>query len=142
MALDEKRIETRAWGTRYRGELAIHAGQVFGPIERKVFAMPEFRAAFAHHGITDPDALPLGAILCTTTIRDVIRTDGLTLEQVTKLGAPFDWYFGDYRPGRRAWLCSDMVKCREPIPYAGAQGIRELPIAIAELVRSMTGAPR
>jgi hypothetical protein len=32
-------------------------------------------------------------------------------------------YFGDYSPGRWAWLLADVVALEQPIPVKGAQGL-------------------
>lgn len=147
MALDEKRIETRSWGTRYRGEIAIASTLKFTKEARALCRSVPFRLALERHGIKDPDELPLGAILCRTTLRAIVPTDPFVMAGMPRISefqrygaAEFDPDFGDYRPERRAWICENVRPCRDPIPYAGAQGIRELPLEIAELVRSMTGA--
>jgi hypothetical protein len=147
MALNEKRIETRSWGTRYRGELAIASTLKFDKDARALCRVMPFRLALERHGITDPEQLPLGAILCRTMLRGVLPTSDFVLAGMPKISefkrhhaAEFDPDFGDYRPDRRAWICDETQACRDPIPYAGAQGIRELPLEIADLVRSLTSA--
>ena len=137
MALNEKHIETRSWMTRYRGELAIHAAQRFDAYQRDLCGSVPFRTALERHGIKDPAELPLGAIVARTTLVDCGRISSAGF-YFSSHGAEFEKEFGDYRPGRCVWVCDGTQACRDPIPYQGAQGIRELPIEIAELVRSMT----
>lgn len=43
IALGEKQIETRSWSTKYRGEIAIHAGK---KIDKSVFIQPYYYEVF------------------------------------------------------------------------------------------------
>jgi len=141
IALGEKRIETRAFGTRYRGPLAIHAAQKF-PHEARHYCTTyaPFRTVLGAHGIGIDD-LPIGRILCLTNLVDVIPTDGFEVVEAQHAaidaGALFEPSFGDYRPGRRAWILDGKPQVLPiPIPWRGAQGLRDLPTEIADLIRS------
>ena len=51
IALGEKRIETRSWGTRYRGPLAIHASLSHVGDDLIVGSVEPFASVLARHGI-------------------------------------------------------------------------------------------
>ncbi len=101
--------------------------------------------------------LPLGAVVATCTLTDVIPIgdehsfstgivegepcptadqdvivyhkldDSLVLDRWNKLnvGISQELPFGDYRPGRWAWLLEDIRPLDEPIPARGHQGLWE-----------------
>ncbi len=143
-ALDEKRNETRSFGTSYRGPIAIHAAQRFPDEAKAVCRLEPFRSVLREHGILEPEMLPLGVILCVTRLRDVVPTDGLEALEAILAGGRFEKNFGNYSAGRRIWIMDrKCVRLEPPIPYKGSQGLRAMPGAIAgELAhRLMTGAP-
>lgn len=76
MAERYKRIETRSWPTKYRGELAIHAAKKIAPegvalwrVEQESGAIPGFLGRF--------DELPKGRLLCVVELIDCVPTDWL-----------------------------------------------------------------
>jgi hypothetical protein len=73
VALGAKGIETRSWKTDYRGDLAIHAAKGF-PREAVLHCFEEpFRSVLQAAGIREPADLPLGAVIATAGLRDVLR---------------------------------------------------------------------
>lgn len=114
-----KKIETRSWTTSYRGTLLIHASK--GKAGAAIAAMPFFRQY-----IPDFNALPFGAIVGEATLVDVLRIEetGLPLEQMPLLTLE-EKAFGDYHPGRFAWILQDAVKWEEAIPARGKLGLWE-----------------
>ena len=96
-----KEIETRSWSTSYRGPLLIHsskgkAGEIFAD-----------ELPFKKY-ITDFKNLPFGYIVGKVTLTDVIRIGTGLLsyandETLNKLSME-EKAFGDYSPGRFAWL--------------------------------------
>ena len=96
VATGAKRIETRTWPTRYRGPLAIHASMRFPAAERALARTHPFSDA-----ISDPDALPRGAVIAVVDLVDCIRT-----EEALRRGlvGPREVFFGDYSAGRWAWI--------------------------------------
>lgn len=139
-----KRIETRSWGTKYRGPVAVHAAKNFPASCLSMCFEQPFKTALYAAGIEHPRALPTGCILGWVDVTDVLE---MTDERVTgapameryisltvpdaRLGAT-ERAFGDYRPGRRAWVTGETrFILPEPIPYKGAQGLRDLPDEIA-----------
>ena len=116
VTLEEKIIETHSWGTSYRGPLAIHAAVGFpGWAKRQCFLEP-FAGVLIKHGFS-PDNLPLGRILCLTSLEDCIKTEGL-------LVTFREWAFDDFSPGRFAWFLGPIVKRFDPGIFArGKRGL-------------------
>lgn len=148
-----KRIETRSWSTSYRGPLAIHAGTGLGPVGGKkglsaLCAQPVFFRALEPHfrvehramgsfggsiDTIEADDLPLGAVVATCTLVDVVPTDlwrpvthGDRTWQVPPGNMSQEYAFGDYTPGRFAWLLANVKALPAPIPVKGALGLWDL----------------
>jgi activating signal cointegrator 1 len=151
VALGEKRIETRSWPTSYRGPLAIHAAKGFPKPCRDLCAQEPFASALRHSGVgglgllTPAKALPLGAILAVVTVVDCLPTVNaeLAFQAVEQLDPPEEGdvrrvererAFGDYSPGRYAWVLEDARALREPVEARGALGLWNLPATVQALV--------
>ena len=145
VALGVKNIETRSWSTKYRGPLAIHAtarklAQWLGVGQYTVHEMTNG----SFHAINEDDVsdyliLPLGAIVATCTLADVVPItdsgkDGTaTISQHGSVLWQDDgracWPisdqlpYGDFTPGRYAWLLSDIEPLDKPVPFKGGQGL-------------------
>jgi hypothetical protein len=122
----EKVFETRSWETKFRGKLAIHAG---AKIDYEACEIPEIKAALARHGYTDPKTLPTSAILGTCFLFDCVKMvasafTGRTIVPGYKLSAKEE-AFGDYRPGRHAWILTNNKPLKEPVPAKGKQRLWE-----------------
>lgn len=126
VVLGHKKIETRSWNTKYRGELLIHASA------KKVSPKMELTDAFAANygklqlfdGIPSMFDLPLGAIIGKAILIDVVTSEwfyqfasnGISnIEQ--------EQAFGDYSPNRFLWILHNPVLFKEPIPCKGQLGI-------------------
>jgi hypothetical protein len=76
VALGVKTIETRSWSTKYRGPLAIHAAAKMPTFERRyVRGVICTRDAWHLWTVSGPGIhapLPLGAIVATCTLVDVV----------------------------------------------------------------------
>jgi activating signal cointegrator 1 len=152
VAIGAKRIETRSWETLYRGPLVIHAAKGLGSVGgvrglRDLCCREPFKSALRAGGIDldqlDIDVLPLGAIVATCTLLDCVPTHhpGIANEpgkpwftgarkgigqHYYEVPPPLDsneYAFGDYSPGRFAWLLGDIKALPEPIPAKGALGL-------------------
>jgi activating signal cointegrator 1 len=66
--------------------------------------------------------LPRGAILATVDLVDVRGTDEVARAVVNPLTVT-ERAFGDYWPGRFAWLLKNVQPLAEPIPAKGALGL-------------------
>lgn len=154
VAIGVKSIETRSWRTNYQGPIAIHAAAGFGGIEggRKGFYDLCYSPAFLpvlEPVITgtreiageviphiDPGGLLLGAVIATAELVDCIPTEQLVqlgeIPRFTMEAVPLIWMltdqeraFGDYAPGRFAWLLANVKPLVKPIPAKGALGLWE-----------------
>lgn len=119
VAIGAKRIETRSWSTGYRGPVAIHAAKGFPAWARQTCAEEPFASALRAAGITGPSQLPLGAVVATAVIEDVLHTEAVTWVQEDERA------FGDYEDGRFAWFLRDVVRLPKPVPARGALGLWE-----------------
>lgn len=168
VALGAKRVETRSWHTHYRGTLAIHAGSRPVPTGARVgdysvvrdadlaADAPSFVVRWPEFASLNPHerwwALPLGAVVATCTLVDVVPTAALGW---TGLWEGWAWQgpngacerhvhssddpaggrstivaanqrpLGDFSPGRYAWLLADVQRVAEPVPARGRQRLWE-----------------
>ena len=119
VALGHKRIETRSWSTKYRGKLYIHAAKGF-PRSAREFADEEQSLL--------PERLPRGMIVATARLVDIRGTASRYCEVLSTQ----ERRFGDYYPGRYAWVLEDIVPLDKPIPWRGMLGLFniELPVDV------------
>ena len=151
VALGAKKIETRSWPTKYRGPLAIHAGAGPGSLgwmqmQHLCRNVEPFKSTLAHllNDRHPADVLPLGAIVATCELVDCVQTwprwaavepwftatQGGQYWHVPPAEGGRERAFGDYTPGRYAWLLADVRPLATPIPARGALGLwnwNELP---------------
>lgn len=120
VAIEAQRIETRSWSTGYRGPLAIHAAKSFPREAANLCAGTLFRATLQSAFGPDfyPTDLPTGAIIAITGLVDCVL---MTPEWIATVGEP-ERSFGDYQPGRYAWLLGQIERL-EPIPARGSLGL-------------------
>lgn len=130
VAIDAKRFETRSWPcVDYRGALAIHASAGWKKTERAtamrqpfLTALEEGRFELDLYGVP---RLPLGQILCVVDLVDCVPiedADEAIRHRRALLGVMpriNERYFGDYSPGRFAWVLRDLRPLRAPIPAKG-----------------------
>jgi len=139
IAIGAKQIETRSWYTDYRGPLAIHAAKGLQSVGGKrgfcdlVWSQPFALVLFPGWRDADNDdtvrAFEFGAIVATCE---------LVCCKNISLGSRYGWHgvagrdwemtdqeraFGDYTPGRYAWLLANVRKLPEPIPCKGSLGL-------------------
>lgn len=126
VAYREKRIETRSWYTAYRGPLAIHAAKNF-PAEAKLMCKyGEFLIALSRHfpipvfgWDTHYFDLPLGCVIAICRLSSCIQ---ITESNASGLSEQ-ERAFGDFTPGRFAWMLDDVKRAKTPIPARGFQGL-------------------
>ena len=139
--LKAKQIETRSWSTRYRGRLAIHASKKLTLPELALCYQPPFRDVLTNSGIDimggelrpGNHKFPLGAVIATCELVDCIRTDQMRVGGLVAWNRDSSYWsltnqekaFGDYSPGRYAWLLDNVQMLPEPIPAKGALGLWE-----------------
>jgi hypothetical protein len=119
VAIGFKHIETRSWRTLHRGPLAIQASLVVPPEMEALWRRPAVRAALEAAGYSDPEALPLGAVVALCRLTDC-----------TPVGALLplrdgEGLVGDFTPGRFGWCLEDVQRLCRPIPVSGRLGVWE-----------------
>jgi hypothetical protein len=117
IAIGAKRIETRSWGTNYRGPLAIHAAK-----SRKSLLLrfdDPFDLVLLEAGIRGLADLPLGGIVAVAELVDCVPV-GLVDFSVYPVN---ERAFGNYVPGRYAWLLENVRRVDPMIPLVGRQGL-------------------
>lgn len=127
VAIGAKTIETRSWRTNYRGPLLIHAARLWTGGER-IFA-----ERLRDEGIFDWPAGQLnlsfppfsGLVIARTTILDVVPVD----EVLPRIAGSPEWEYGDYSPGRFAWLLGPVHPVADPFPWRGALSLWDCPDA-------------
>lgn len=138
VAIGAKRIETRSWGTAYRGTLAIHAAKGWTPEAVDLFFKEPFRSVLLAAGYKLFSLLPRGAMVAKCELvsvkeigpRKENEVDGWEWRGPDGTQNVFDidqqeFCFGDYTPGRRAWLLHHVQRLVEPVPARGALGLWE-----------------
>ena len=131
VANGSKRIETRSWSTLYRGHLAIHAAKGYPKWAKETCEEEDFATALDQ----EVAGLPTGCVLAVCRLVSCIPTRELQTNRLiecdpTASCGPFlltakERRFGDYEPGRWAWLLADVTRLPNPIYVKGALGLWE-----------------
>ena len=128
-----KQIETRSWFTSYRGPLLIHASKRFSVEEVYLCTQEPFLSALLNAGYGLPSMLPRGAIIgkvmlvgCHIILPIPSRCFGNDYEVTLPPPEP-EHSFGDYTPGRYAWVFEEPVQFENPIPFSGQLGLFNVP---------------
>ena len=122
-----KQIETRSWDTSHRGVIAIHASKGFQPWQVALSTTDPFYEAL--NGIN----LPLGAIIGVVDVVSTWSTDLIVNMPISDI----ERQFGDFTPGRFAWVLEEAVALPAPIPCQGMLGLWEVPKIIEYEIESM-----
>lgn len=140
IALGAKKIETRSWGTGYRGLLAIHAAKNLKPVGGDAGLEDLVRSEPFSSALQGAD-LPLGRIVTVMKLVDCQRIEAtLTADIAARfMVAPTEEEFGDYTTGRRAWLLNAYPdSTRKPaqieIECRGGMGLWDVPPEIESRV--------
>jgi len=126
-----KKNETRSWNTRYRGLLAIHAGRKFPQDCRDLYSQEPFAEALGGQTVTDAFKT-LGCIIGVARLEYIFSTT----DSPWRIPDPgsWEWRFGDYSPGRYAWVLSEPHLLEKPIPCRGRLGLWTLPPEVLQSV--------
>lgn len=131
IAVGAKKVETRSWRTPYRGLLAIHAGKTRAPFDLEQILLD----AAGLSPSTAPDVVQAkGAFVAIVNLTGCIPTER-AVSTVAALGK-VEREFGDYSPGRWAWLLTDVVALDPVIPTRGAMGLWSVPPMIEQELRA------
>jgi hypothetical protein len=122
IAIGAKRIETRSWSTNYRGPLAIHAAKGFPKWAKDLSKESPFSETLYSRfvGLEIWRQLPLGSIVATCELENCAL---ITSHFVFHEGEEQERFFGDYTPGRYAWILTNVKALPEPVPAKGALGL-------------------
>ena len=122
-----KTIETRSWGTSYRGPLAIHAAKRFTSAEFELWSIlakrPATLPAFRLIGVNGATDLPLGAIVATCEIYGCVSTNDAP--PFVHRCAPNEMEWGNFSPNRYAWMLRNVQPIISGDPCVGHQGFWE-----------------
>jgi len=119
VVMGAKRLETRSWSTNYRGTLLIHASS------GKAGSLLSSEPPFSRY-INDFNKLPLGAIIGSVILTDIVKVEQLQLSEKTINQLSLEERaFGDYTPGRYVWILEEAVQFERPVPIRGALGLWE-----------------
>lgn len=107
IACGAEKIETRSWATKYRGPIAIHDGKGEMKID-----FPE----------PIPRDLPYGAVIAIADLVDCTMMDSFNFNKFNEVNGVWltngdfveenELEFGDYTPGRYAWILANVIKSR------------------------------
>ncbi len=121
-----KRIETRSWGTAYRGPLLIHAAKGFPADARDLVTNRLWKR---HLRVDSWRDLPVGAAVATARLSGCVSTNDSRIrfrfKLVEEAGVDLtedqlDAEFGNFDPDRFAWFLEDVKPLAAPIPMKGA----------------------
>jgi len=129
----EKNNETRSWFTSYRGPLLIHASKNIPGWVKQLWYEEPFTSVLMRHGV-EPHLrqLPFGQVVGICNLVDCVMIAGRTTVNGITAAAHLEnkqiitgneLAFGDYSPGRFAWVLDNIHQLKVPIPAKGMQGL-------------------
>jgi len=113
VVLGHKRIETRHWENQYRGPVIIHAAKRWTRDQAALLRQDPFRK------LVGRAPLAFMAYIGTVNLVDILKIDQSTLCAISEQEAAF----GNFTPGRFAWILENPQAAVAPIAAAGHQGI-------------------
>ncbi len=153
VAVGAKTIETRSWGTRYRGLVAIHAAKAMPQwamdlaldrfATRLIVGMQRHHLPYRHEF---PDDLPRGMVVATARLVDVRGTGDSHASAMDPW--PRRWVrdlseqerdAGDFSAGRYCWFLEDVRPLAQPISCRGALGLWDVPADIVAAIDEQIG---
>jgi len=133
VAIKAKRIETRSWATKYRGELGIHAStqRRFINNRSKDYICDEepfysvLTGYYRSKSIVPWYILPKGMIVAVCELKNCILIEPPYSDHIILGLSDQEKVFGDYTPGRFMWFLENVRELKKPIPAKGALGLWE-----------------
>lgn len=119
VVIGAKKIETRGWDTKARGQILIHASQRF---RQDQFDLCR-RWPFSEY-IENIKQLERGAIIGAVDLWNTETSEAClsNMRLSESEGTQEEYRFGDYSPGRYCWHLRDAIEFAKPIPCSGRQG--------------------
>ena len=118
VALGAKRIDTRSWRVDYQGPLAIHAAKSYPKWARELCYSEPFWSALRPMGVFIDPGMYLGVVVATCELVNVVNTQCIWPDAR-------EHAFGDYTPGRYAWMLGSVQPLTVPVPAKGSLGLWE-----------------
>lgn len=125
MADGRKHIETRSWQANWMvgKNIAIHAAKGWKAEDRT------FASAWGY----DPETLPRSAIVAVVKVLDMLPTT-----RANPVG--LEGAYGNFEPGRWAWITELVAKVEPPIEARGALGLWEVDLDDARRLQKLVTA--
>lgn len=123
VAIGAKKIESRSWGTKYLGPLAIHASKKQPKWCRELERESPFKEALYPNGNYLYPWTSCGCILAICELSACWPIDDRGNGPFSISGQ--ERAFGDYTPGRVMWVLENVRELKHPIPAKGALGLWE-----------------
>ena len=132
IAAGAKRIETRSWQTKYRGQILIHASKV-----------PD--AEFTEHPTVQKylkgQQPPLGAFVAVCELVACTTTESARKQLHENPQCPDEALFGNYQPKRYAWILDNVQALSEPLECKGNRMLWNPPDSIVQLAIAQLQQP-
>lgn len=128
IAIGAKHVETRHWGTPYRGPLLIHASKRWTGAEREA-AQDAFDILPTVFREKIPAEPPLGAVVAVAELYGCVQMSENLIGCTTNL----ELQLGGWEVGRFAWQLVNVRPLPTPFAARGAQGLFDLPVTLREL---------
>ena len=147
IAIGENSIETRSWGSAYRGKIVIQSAKGFPRDARELCTMSPYREVLASAGYSDANDLPRGQIIALADLVDVMhftRSSRKEVQERAKRGEfpRHEADFGDFSSGRYGWVLKNVRRLTEPIPFKGMLGLWKVPARVAVAAEISSGMHR
>lgn len=113
VAWGDKQYETRFWATKFRGDIAIHAGK-----RNLGTSCPIWHETLMERDFTD---LPTGAVVAVAYLVEIYRINSNMIAMMSEK----ECAHGNWAVGRYAWQFANIRILIDPIPAKGEQGLWE-----------------
>lgn len=135
VAIGAKKIETRSWGTKYRGSLVIYAAQRFPRADWELLFQEPFKGPLSAFtppaGWGNPNPVPTGCIIAVVDLVECLRITArpvsLAFGGLSVPPAEPELSFGDYSDGRFAWMLENARLLARPVSFRGALSLFDVP---------------
>jgi len=130
MALGEKTVETRSYPVAYRGPLVICSTKQTPRRCRELIHTWPF--------LLEPELrmdLPAGAALCVVELVNCLPVEAIQKMHGDSL-PDYELSYGDYSPGRYAWVTCNLRRLRNPVPVSGYQSLWKVPPELQQRIEA------
>jgi len=136
MAIGAKKIETRSWGTTYRGLVAIHAAKKWDEnLRDQSLGQPFYDRLFGDGHYHNSKELPRGCFIAVGILHRVLSTT--THAPAVPSMKTHEFWFGDYSENRFMWVFDGIWKLSTPLFARGHQALWDVEDEIAQLMTDL-----